>query len=157
MAEAVAVHRYLLRKAVLRASSGVLIILLVLLALFWRHGVQGDAGVQHWLAVHTGTDYCPPLKGEALRTCKSYGYWSGFGSVIPWSMAILGTAAGFAVGWLHQVNCHTTGCWRKGRFPMADGHYKVCKRCHNRVLGRADSAVVTIEHIREAHIHRRIL
>jgi hypothetical protein len=124
----------------------------VLLVIFWRHGPAGDAGLQHWLAVHTGTNYCAPGMGAgALRTCKAYGYWSGFGSVIPWSVGILGVVITAFLSWMHHVNCHATGCWRKGRFPVAGGAYKICLRCHNQMHGRDDSAPVTIGHIREHH------
>ena len=90
----------------------------------WAHG-------QTWLAVHTGTDYCPALPpGQALTTCRSYGFWSGFGSVIPWSLFSLGGIfTALAVG-LRHMNCHEPGCWRMGKFPLAGGEFKVCGR-HN--------------------------
>lgn len=88
-------------------------------------------GGQTWLAVHTGTDYCAAMPpGRALTTCRSYGFWSGFGSVIPWSLFSLGGIfAGIAVG-LRHLNCHEPGCWRMGKFPLAGGEFKVCGK-HN--------------------------
>jgi hypothetical protein len=79
-----------------------------------------------------------------------YGWWSGFGSVFPWSMGIL---AGI---WTHTVQnawrnkCHTHGCWRIGTLPVGD--YKVCRKCHLKATG----AHVTIEHLKvHHHIHNR--
>jgi hypothetical protein len=86
---------------------------------------------QTWLAVHTGTDYCAAMPpGRALTTCRSYGFWSGFGSVIPWSLFSMGGIfAGLAVG-LRHMNCHEPRCWRLGKFPLAGGEFKVCGK-HN--------------------------
>ena len=95
-------------------------------------GFWWDAGHgQTWVAVHTGTDYCASLPpGQALTTCRSYGFWSGFGSVIPWSLFSMGGIfAGLVMG-LRHVNCHEPGCWRMGKYPLAGGEFKVCGK-HN--------------------------
>jgi hypothetical protein len=85
----------------------------------------GDGG-QHWLAIQTGT--CP-LQGSCdAGAGPHYGYWSGFGSVFPWSMTILsGIAAGLAVHW-HHINCHEPGCWRIGRVHVDDRGTLSCFR-----------------------------
>lgn len=96
------------------------------------------SGWQHWLAVHTGslnTSGTPP----------NYNYWSGFGSVFPWSLGILAGLWTYVYQHTRVINCHTHGCWRLGSYPV--GSYKVCKRCHKRVTGKHP----TIEHLREVH------
>lgn len=77
----------------------------VLVIIFWRHGPQGDAGLQHWLAVHTGTLNEPG---------PYYGFWSGFGSDIG-EISIVGGMVTIVLGLLHKTNCHHAGCWRIGR------------------------------------------
>lgn len=59
-----------------------------LLTGFWR------LGVQHWLAVHTGSSNTPGAP-------PNYNFWSGFGSDVQ-ELTMLG---GLAVVW-HSVNCH---------------------------------------------------
>lgn len=34
-----------------------------------------------------------------------------------------------ATWWLH-TRCHNPRCVRKGRYMTADGHHKLCRRCH---------------------------
>jgi hypothetical protein len=83
--------------------------------LFWRHGAQGGAGLQHWLAIHTGT----------LNESEGYyGFWSGFGSDLG-EVALLGAIGGL---W-HKHNCHTKGCWRIGRHVVTGTPW--CNRHHD--------------------------
>jgi hypothetical protein len=96
---------------------------------------------QHWIAYETGsanTSSSPP----------NYDYWSGFGSVFPWSMGTLGSL--LALIWVHtkKANCHTHKCLRIGSYPVGD--YKVCKKHHFEATGSHP----TIEHIRE-HYQRK--
>jgi hypothetical protein len=86
--------------------------------------VEDVAPIHNWVLHVSGAD---DVSGP------EYGWWSGFGSVFPWSMGIL-------VGiWTHTIkmalknNCHTHGCWRDGSYPVGD--YKVCKRCHFKITG----------------------
>ena len=81
---------------------------------FWRHGAQGDAGLQHWLAVHTGTLNEPG---------GYYGFWSGFGSDLG-EVTLLAAVLGV----YHRHNCHTKGCWRIGRHVVAGTPW--CNRHH---------------------------
>ena len=87
---------------------------------FWRHGAQGDAGLQHWLAVHTGTLNEPG---------GYYGFWSGFGSDLG-EVTLLAAVLGV----YHRHNCHTKGCWRIGRHVVAGTPW--CNRHHE--AARAD-------------------
>lgn len=93
---------------------------------------------QPWAAVHTGA-------AGGQEAGGAYAYWSGFGSVFPWSMGVL--AGVFAFGYQHskRANCHTHGCWRIGSYPV--GNYKVCKRCHHLVKDTHP----TIEHLKSVH------
>jgi hypothetical protein len=104
----------------------------VVLALFYP-------GWQHWIALHTGS-----LNNSS--TPPNYNYWSGFGSVFPWSMGVV--TGLWVYVWQHtkKSNCHTHGCWRIGSYPVGD--YRVCKKCHLEVKGTHP----TIEHLRSVHL-----
>ena len=77
--------------------------------LSWRHGLQ------HWLAVRTGTINEPG---------PEYGFWSGFGSDIG-EVAIVGGL----ISVYRRNNCEVHGCWLLGRHQTAAGHH-VCRRHH---------------------------
>jgi hypothetical protein len=95
---------------------------------------------QHWLAHQTGSL-------NTTGTPPNYNYWSGFGSVFPWSMGILATLMiGVYHGWRHK-NCHTHGCWRIGSFPVAGG-YRVCRKCHSSITGHEK---MTVEKLTTLH------
>jgi hypothetical protein len=92
----------------------------IIVAVFWR------LGLQHWLAIHTGTDNEPG---------PYYGFWSGFGSD-------LGEATLLAalLGALHKHNCHTKGCWRIGRHvvdgtPWCNHHHQAARDAAGRGQG----------------------
>lgn len=91
---------------------------------FWWDAGQG----QSWMAVHTGVDYCP-VPPNMLQSCKAYAFWSGFGSVIPWTLFSMGGLFAGLIVALRRINCHKRGCWRIGRYPIAGGEFKVCGRC----------------------------
>lgn len=107
------------------------LILAVLAVLSIAAGFWWDAGQgQTWLASHTGTDYCVNLPARYQQVCKAYGFWSGFGSVIPWALFSMGGIfAGLAVG-LRKVNCHERGCPRIGRYSDAGGLFHYCGAHH---------------------------
>lgn len=63
--------------------------------------------------------------GIDTQQSQSYDFVSGVG---PMLIASLGFS-GVLVGVWHHVNCHADGCWRPGRFSVADGAFKLCKRC----------------------------
>lgn len=98
---------------------------------------------QDWIAQETGSRNTP-------GTSPNYNYWSGFGSVFPWSMGIIAALVHNGYVNARKSNCHTHGCWRIGSLPVGD--YKVCKRCHLLSTGTR----VTIEHLQEHHLlHHR--
>lgn len=91
------------------------VIALVLLAVFWR------SGVQHWLAVHTGSS-------NTAGAPANYNFWSGFGSDVQ-ELTMLGLVAGM---W-HHVNCHQASCWRIGRHkvdgtPFCNRHHEAARK-----------------------------
>jgi hypothetical protein len=94
---------------------GSAVIAIAAFALWWDNGGQG------WLAIHTGTRNEPGVY---------YAYWSGFGSVIPWSLLALGGVVGVLIAFLRKVNCHERGCPLIGRFPIAGGNFHYCGKHH---------------------------
>lgn len=51
-----------------------------------------------------------------------YGFWSGFAG----DLSILATPLVL----LLRHNCHTRGCWRLGRHPVAGTTWTVCRKHH---------------------------
>ena len=109
---------------------------LVLLTALCVAGVDLYHHWQPWISMHTGSNN---VSGG------TYGYWSGFGSVFPWSMDT--AVALWIIIWHHvkRMNCHTERCWRIGTLPV--GQYKVCKKCHKEATG----STVTMEHLKLHH------
>lgn len=85
-----------------RAASWLPVAVLAVAAISWRFGLQ------HWLAVHTGSV-------NTSGSPRNYNFFSGAGSDLS-EITILG----FAAGWWHKVNCHQDGCFRIGRH-VVDG------------------------------------
>lgn len=85
-------------------------------------------GGQHWLAIHTGT--CPVEGSCNSGTGPYYGYWSGFGSVWPWSFLGLSGVAGVLAVTARRHNCHEPGCWRIGRVHVDDKGTLSCFHHH---------------------------
>jgi hypothetical protein len=96
---------------------------LVALAIIWWF-TDG----QHWLAIQTGT--CPTRGDCNTGAGPHYEYWSGFGSVFPWSLLTLGGIASIFVAQIRHLNCHEHGCPRIGRFSVAGGEFKYCGKHH---------------------------
>jgi hypothetical protein len=93
-----------------------LVVGLVCLAVWWRPVI---VHVSQW----TGTS------DEASR---GYAYWSGFGSVFPWSLAILASIVGF---YRIHLECHSDKCFWPGsnEYDVDGVKYKLCRRCHPKI------------------------
>jgi hypothetical protein len=76
--------------------------------------------VDHWLAVHTGTN---DVSGVY------YGFWSGFGSDLA-EFGIIGALGTAVYQVVKKFNCHEPGCWRVGTHPAAAGQFLLCYRHH---------------------------
>jgi hypothetical protein len=60
---------------------------------------------------------------QSSSTPWTYQLWSGF---IP-ALAIVSIFGGVATHF-RAINCHVHYCWRIGRFELANGQFKVCKK-----------------------------
>lgn len=94
-----------------RALYFVVLVLVVAMALF----VWDRVPVQHWLAIHTGTDF---------ESGPYYGFWSGFGSDLGEATIVVGIITAY-----RHHNCHVAGCPRLGQ-PVAGTPYRACPRHH---------------------------
>lgn len=86
--------------------------------------------------------------GTSDSASRAYDYWSGFGSVFPWSLAILG---GIVAAYRHH-SCHVKGCPRLGK-PVEGTPYAACPRHHPAHDG--DKRGVAVEEIHRAFHERR--
>lgn len=77
----------------------------------------------HWLS-HFGGDDNP---GGRMYLAQS-GWVS---NVISLLLAMVASTALWKA--FRHWNCHTHGCWRHARFPVAGGKYHVCKKCIKRI------------------------
>lgn len=75
----------------------------------------------------------------------TYQMWSG---IIP-ALTVLSLIGALVTGFQH-VNCHVHRCWRIGRYPVADGHFKVCRFHHPDDPVREGK--VTAEHVKSVHL-----
>lgn len=74
----------------------------------------------------------------------TYQLYSGFLA----SLAVVSVLAGIAT-WVRSMNCQHHGCWRVGRYLVAGGHYKVCRKHHPEEHVRRGR--ITMDHIVAAH------
>jgi hypothetical protein len=97
--------------------------------------------LQHWLALHTGTD------NEAG---PFYGFFSGFGSDLGEVTIVGGLLAIYK-----KHNCHTRWCWRFGHHDFTDTAtgvtYRLCRRCHPAHPGKH----LAREHIARIHLRNQ--
>lgn len=125
------------------------VIAVAVLAFSVALGFWWDNGGQAWSATWTGTDNCINVPQQYVQVCKHYGFWSGFGSVMPWTLFSMSTFfAGLALLFRH-TNCHEKGCWRIGKFELSGGEYKVCGKHHPGFEGKHPS----LEHMWASHLH----
>lgn len=95
----------------------------------------------HWFLVHLSEQ-----TGTSNSQSRAYNYWSGFGSVVPWSLGILaGVVTGIALHY-HQHNCAHRPCRRLGRHTTLDGH----KLCHKHL--RVSPSLLELPEINEDHL-----
>ena len=83
-----------MKRTIIAALLGVLVVFLVLVIVFWTDSA-------HWFLRYTGAD---------AETGTWYGFWSGFGGAIP-DFLILGS---ILTVYRHH-NCHVKGCLRLGK------------------------------------------
>lgn len=88
--------------------------------------------VQHALGIDTQQSY-------------NYDFSSGSG---PMFIAALGFS-GLAGGFWHHVNCHQEGCLKIGRFPVAGGQFRTCRKHHPDPKVQAGG--ITAQHLKIAH------
>ncbi len=93
----------------------------------------------HWLVVHLSQE-----TGTSNEASRAYAYWSGFGSIFPWELAIVGGLAGF----YRHHNCHVTRCPWPGR-TVPGTHYLACPKHHPAHKGNKRG--VSVETIHDAH------
>lgn len=86
-----------------------------------------------------------PASGSTPWT---YQMWSG---IIP-ALTVL-TLFGAVIQHYRAINCHVHRCWRIGRFEVAGGQYKVCRR-HHPFHSQEDCGRITADHIRRVHFTR---
>ena len=89
-----------------------LIALALLGAITWA-AVAYEHGWAHFLGIDT-------------QQSQNYDFVSGVGPMI----VTLLVSGGIFVTLIRHVNCHAPGCWRLGKFPLAGGQFKVCRRHH---------------------------
>jgi hypothetical protein len=80
----------------------------------------------------------------------TYQLESGF---IP-ALTVLSLATLIAGAW-HRVSCHRDGCARIGRFPVAGGLYKVCRKDHPDPAVRGGLQPHHLLAAHEAHLRHR--
>jgi hypothetical protein len=75
-------------------------------------------------------------------TSAMYQLWSG---LIP-ALAVLSLAGGLVTAY-RRATCHVGPCYRIGRYPVAGGQFKVCRRHH-------PDETVRNGDLTAAHLHR---
>lgn len=83
--------------------------------------------------------------GLDTQASAEYAFFSGFGA---WLSSTLGLSAIIITLW-HHLTCHVDSCARIGRFPVAGGGYKVCRRHFGEVTGHQGALIV--RHLQEQH------
>jgi hypothetical protein len=78
--------------------------------------------VQHWIAIHTGTEHAGPD--------LYYNWWSGFASDIGEYTIAVGLITGVVTAIRHH-NCADKNCWRLTTHTMVDPQTNVAiRQCH---------------------------
>jgi hypothetical protein len=98
--------------------------------------------LQHWGAYETGSQ-------NTAGTPPNYNYWSGFGSVFPWELGLFVSVWAWMITHYRLNNCHIEKCPWIGKYPVAGGHYKVCRKHHPEAHVRHKK--VSFEHVQHVH------
>lgn len=116
---------------------GLAAVFVAAVALWWAHGLQS------WLAIKTGT--------RCGSTGEPYCYWSGFGSVWPWSLFVFGPliTAGLLI-WRHHTCQYRWWCWRRPVHPL-EGHEHILLCSHH----HPDHEPISVDKAIEHHIRLR--
>ena len=91
--------------------------------------------------------------GIDTQLSEEYAFFSGFGT---WLLAALGFTGTFGAV-IRTVNCHTHGCPWIGRFPVAGGQFRVCRKHHIEVTGHPHKLTTEVlqalhrEHLTRQH------
>jgi hypothetical protein len=109
-----------MRRSLLTLAFG----LCIAFGLWWYFGGQG------WLAVHTGTDYCIKLPAQYQTVCKSYGFWSGFGSDLGEYALLTGVLGNLALLWRKHTCHYSWWCWRHPHHNLDGTPYMLCGHHH---------------------------
>jgi hypothetical protein len=90
------------------------------------------------------------LLGIDTQQSDNYDFVSGVGPMLIAALGYIGIIGGM---WKH-LNCHADGCMLIGRYPVAGGKYKVCRRHHPDDEVRARGLSVHLIH-REHAAHQQ--
>lgn len=130
-----------LRRAILTlAIAAAVVVVLALLIASWHP-------VQHWVAIHTGTENAGPD--------KFYNWWSGFGSDLGEATLIAAILGPIYVAARHH-NCATRGCWRLTTHTIEDPDTHVkhnqCVKCHPGIPSEHSHHGIFRNHFTDEHL-----
>lgn len=90
------------------------------------------------------------LLGIDTQASDNYDFTSGIGPMLL-TAASMTTLLG---GMFRHASCHVDGCWRLGRYHVAGGQFRVCRKHHPDDIIRTRQ--VTHRHVIRAHLeHQR--
>lgn len=89
--------------------------------------------------------------GIDTQQSDNYDVTSGVG---PMAETFLLGSGLLATVWAH-LNCHADGCPGLGRFHVAGGQYRVCRRHHAEITGRGRLHVPLLRELHETHGRHR--
>jgi hypothetical protein len=83
--------------------------------------------------------------GLDTQASAEYAFFSGFGA---WLSSTIGLSAIIVTLWSH-LDCHVDPCARIGRFRVAGGAYRVCRKHHDEITGH--HGPLSVRSLREKH------
>lgn len=78
-----------------------------------------------WVIIHLSQE-----TGTSNSASRAYDYWSGFGSIFPWSFGIFIGIWGGIIGTVRHHNCHVKRCWSWKTRPVDGTPYVMCHVHH---------------------------